>query len=125
MEQPLAFVIEDNSDLALVFSEAMVAAGYRVETFENGEDAMRRLELIAPAMIVLDFHLPGVTGPEILKYLHYSERFWQTRIIIASADEHLAKQYRSWVTLVLLKPISMVQLRDLAQRYLKPAQAAD
>lgn len=115
----LAFVVEDNPDLALIFSEAVTAAGYQVETFEDGADAMRRLEETTPALVVLDLHLPGVTGPEILKFLHHNERFQKTRIMIASADERLAEQYRSWVTLVLLKPISMVQLRELAQRYLR------
>ncbi len=119
MDQPLALVIEDDEDLALVFTEAITAAGYQVETFYTGDQALKRLGQIVPYLVVLDLHLPGVTGLEILKYIRSDERMKATRVVIASADDHLAEMYRSQVTLVLLKPISMSQLRDLAQRFLQ------
>jgi CheY-like chemotaxis protein len=118
MEKTLAFVIEDDEDLALVFTESALAAGYQVETFHTGDEVMARLAEVTPYLIILDLHLPGITGPEILKRIQINEQWRTIKVIIASADDRLAEQYRSQVAMVLLKPISMVQLRDLSQRLL-------
>jgi CheY-like chemotaxis protein len=124
MEKPLAFIIEDDKDLAFVFSEAITAAGYQVETFLDGNAAVARLSETIPYLVVLDLHLPGVTGPEIFKRIRSDQRLSETRIIIASADERLADQFRNQAALVLLKPISFVQLSSLAQRLLKKPAAS-
>jgi CheY-like chemotaxis protein len=119
MDKPLAFVIEDDQDLAFVFSAAISSAGYQVETFLDGSAAVERLATAVPYLVVLDLHLPGVTGPEIFRIIRSDPRLAEARIIIASADERLADTFRHQSALVLLKPISFVQLSGLAQRLLK------
>jgi CheY-like chemotaxis protein len=122
-EKPLAFIVEDDVDLAFVFSEAVSSAGYQVETFYNGKNVLDRLKETAPSLLVLDLHLPGITGPDIYRQIRSDSRLANLRVIIASADERLADQFRDHAALVLLKPISMIQLRDLAQRFIKrPSQ---
>ena len=109
-------IIEDDEDLATIFTEATQAAGYDVETIRAGDLALNRLHEIAPQLIVLDLHLPGVTGPQILKHIRGDERLKKAQVIIASADDRLAEYHRDKATMVMLKPISFVQLRDLAER---------
>jgi DNA-binding response OmpR family regulator len=118
-EKPLAFVVDDDIDLAFIFTEAVSSAGYQVETFHNGKDVLDRLNEAVPSLLVLDLHLPGITGPDIYKQIRADSRLSNLRVIIASADERLADQFRDHAALVLLKPISMIQLRDLAKRLLK------
>lgn len=116
MSKPLALVVEDDEDLATIFTEATLAAGYDVETTRTGDAAIARLAQIAPHLVVLDLHLPGVTGPQILKYMRADVRLRSARVLIASADQRLAEYSRDQATLILLKPISFSQLRDLAER---------
>lgn len=119
-DEPLsAFIIEDDEDLANIFTEAVTAAGFQVETFQEGNSALARLKEIVPYVVILDLHLPGVTGPEILRFIRSDERLKRTRVVIASADERLAEYTQDEYSLVLLKPISFMQLRDIADR-LKP-----
>lgn len=121
MPKPLALIVEDDEDLASIFSEATRAAGYEVETIRTGDAALARLGEVAPFMVVLDLHLPGITGPQILKYIREEDRLSKTLVLIASADDRLADYNRDKATMVLLKPISFVQLRDLTMR-LRPAE---
>ncbi len=114
--KPLALIVEDDEDLATIFTEATQAAGYDVETVRAGDLAISRLNEIVPDLIVLDLHLPVVTGPQILKHIRTDERLRKSLVIIASADDRLAEYHRDKATMVMLKPISFVQLRDLAQR---------
>ncbi len=116
--KPLAVVIEDDEDLAVVFAEAVRAAGYQAEYYHDGEQAVARLAQVTPYLVVLDLHLPGMTGLQILGQMRADERLKAARVIVASADDRLAESCRDKMTMVLLKPISLVQLRDLSQRLL-------
>jgi DNA-binding response OmpR family regulator len=112
----LAMIIEDNEDLAIIFAEALRAAGFETETIEDGQKAMERLDASVPAIVILDLHLPQVSGERLLRRIRKDHRFADTRVIIATADPRLADMLKDDADLVLLKPISFSQLRDLAAR---------
>jgi DNA-binding response OmpR family regulator len=116
IEKPLAFVIEDDKNLALAFAEAVEEAEYEVEILHDGKTAMERLATKTPAIIILDLHIPHIMGSEILEYIRSTERLQNVRVIIASADDHKAAELRGVADLVLLKPIGFRQLQQLASR---------
>lgn len=111
-----ALIVEDNPDLANVFGIALREAGFTIETIHDGEIALLKLATFTPDIIVLDLHLPNVSGEEILNYILGEDRFVNTRKIIASADHQLATKLEADGILVLIKPISFKQLRDLSTR---------
>ena len=111
-----ALVIEDDEDLSDIFVKALEAAGFNAEAIRDGELAQKRLEEATPRVIVLDMHLPHVDGSTLLKQIHANSAFANTKIILATADNVLAEIYRDKATIVLVKPISFSQLRDLSAR---------
>ena len=124
MPSPLALVIEDEIDLSDIFSEAVRAAGFSPQVINHGGVAQERLKELIPEMIILDLHLPGVDGPHLLEQIRADERLKNTKVIVTTADHQLASTLNGKATLVLLKPISFSQLRDLATR-LKALNLAD
>ncbi len=78
-----------------------------------------------PALIILDLHLPFLSGKDLLYYIRADQRFTQTRIMLTTADTVLAENLREEADLVLLKPISPGQLRDLAKRLRPPDMEGD
>jgi two-component system cell cycle response regulator DivK len=119
-----AFVIEDDEDLSTIFAEALQSAGYRVETLRDGALARKRLSENAPGLILLDMHLPHVSGADLLTGIRSDDRFARTMIVIATADARLGEEFRNIADFVLIKPISFIQLRDLTQRLHRPPAAA-
>jgi CheY-like chemotaxis protein len=111
-----ALVIEDNPDLSAIFVKALEAAGFTVEPIGDGEVAQKRLQEATPRVIVLDMHLPHVDGVTLLKQIHDNPALNNTKVILATADNVRAELYRDKATLVLVKPISFSQLRDLSAR---------
>ena len=111
-----ALIIEDDADLSEIFSKALQAAGFEVETILDGKTAQDRLKDTVPNVIVLDMHLPLVDGPTLLKQIHADERLRKARIIIATADSAQAEYYRDMATIVMIKPITFSQLRDISAR---------
>ena len=111
-----ALVIEDDPDQALIFSEALRAAGFEPEIVRDGRAALVRLEATAPSLVVLDLHMPHVVGKDLLYYIRTDERLADTRVILASGDYQLSQSLRDQADVVLLKPIGFDQLRDIASR---------
>jgi DNA-binding response OmpR family regulator len=111
-----AFVIEDDEDLSQIFTDALNAAGFQVETICDGAVAQKRLKEATPYLIILDMHLPNVDGSELLAQIRADERLKDARVIITTADALLGDYHRDSADLVLVKPISFSQLRDLTAR---------
>lgn len=111
-----ALIIEDDRAVANIYAEALRLAEYEPEIIHNGRDALNRMSEMVPTLILLDLHLPGVSGEEILQSARADVRLHNTVIIITTADPILAEVFREQVDLVLLKPISFAQLRDLTSR---------
>ena len=115
-----ALIIEDDEDLASIFAEALRGVGYEVEHIADGKLAAERLKSgAAPFIILLDMHLPHVSGGDLLAAIKEDNRFEKTTIIITTADALMGDMYREQADFVLIKPISFVQLRDITAR-LKP-----
>jgi CheY-like chemotaxis protein len=116
MSKPLALIVEDDEDLSTIFAGALAAAGYETEAVRDGRSAVERLSATAPAVVVLDLHLPHVSGEAILDEIRADLRLEQTRVIVTTADPRMAELLQEKADLVLIKPISFSQLRDLARR---------
>jgi CheY-like chemotaxis protein len=114
----LALIIEDDEDLANIFAEALRGVGFEVEIIDDGKTAKERLygSEAVPFLILLDMHLPRVSGGDLLADIKKDTRFNNTTVIITTADARMGETYGDQVDFVLIKPISFVQLRDLTSR---------
>ena len=117
-----AMIIEDNGDLAIIFSEILQAAGFDTDIVQDGDTALVLLKASRPDIIILDLHMPHVSGDAILERIRSDERLADTQVIIATADPRRANVLKDQTDLVLLKPITFGQLRDLTAR-LSPQSA--
>jgi DNA-binding response OmpR family regulator len=115
-ETHLAVIVEDEPNLSQIYIRAMEAAGFSPKAFLDGAEALNALKTLKPAAVVLDLHLPGVMGDEILRYIRSDERLAETKVIMITADSHMAAMLDVDTDLTLLKPVSYFQLRDLAKR---------
>jgi len=118
----LALIIEDDADLSFIFSEALRLAGLEVEPIRDGGKALARLAEVEPALIVLDMHLPHLSGMNVLRQIHSEPRLLNTRVIIATADAAIAEELHNKADVVLLKPLSPEQLVELAWRLVPGAK---
>ena len=116
MSNPLALIIEDDFDLSTIFAAALKASGFETEIVRDGRVAVQRLATATPDVVVLDLHLPHVAGTDILDQIRADARLTETRVIVTTADARMAEMLHDQADLVLVKPISFGQLRDLAGR---------
>lgn len=125
ISQSVAFIIEDNARLGDVFSRALEMFHITTELILDGRLALARLNEVEPDLIVLDLHLPYVSGDVILRAIRADKRLAHIPVILATADSRLADYMREQAEIVLLKPISPKELGVLAARLLAKTEGSD
>ena len=116
MNPRFALNVEDEPDLATIYSEALKAGGFETEIVYDGAVALQRLKEVNPMVVVLDLNLPHIAGTDILAQIRADERLAKTQVVIATADAAMAEMLGESADLVLLKPVSFMQLRMMAER---------
>lgn len=62
---PLLAVVDDDADVRIALTRLFSSAGYAVETFASGVDFLRSVEDHRPDCVVLDLHMPEMSGLEV------------------------------------------------------------
>ncbi|MBK9781973.1 MAG: response regulator [Anaerolineales bacterium] len=66
--KPIALIVEDDRDIVALFRHVLDIAGYQTGIVLDGKDAVDRLEVMRPNIVLLDLQLPRMSGIEkILK----------------------------------------------------------
>jgi DNA-binding response OmpR family regulator len=113
---PLALIVEDDRSLATLYAEALRQVHFNSVIALDGAVALAQVKALAPALIILDLHLPHISGIDILRQIRQDAALSATHVIVTTADAARAATVQDEADLVLIKPISVVQLRDLARR---------
>ncbi len=116
MDKPFALLIEDDRDVATLFRHVMDMAGYRAEIVYDGVEAMKRLAVLQPDLVLLDLQLPGISGVEILQKMRADERMKTIPVVVVTAYAYYAKSLPIEPDLFLLKPVDIHDLTSLVQR---------
>jgi CheY-like chemotaxis protein len=124
MTQPLVLIIEDDPQLSQIFTVALETQ-FSIEAIIDGNTALGRLEEVVPDIVVLDLHLPGSSGADVLAKIRGDERLAKVKVILATADARQADLLTNEADIVLLKPVSPVQLRAMATRLHPAASTKD
>ncbi len=110
---PLALVIEDDPKLSTIYDTVVKQAGYSTEIIRRGDEALKRLPLVSPSLILLDIHLPYVSGVELLKVIRTTEALAKTPVIVLTADIYLAESLEDQADYVIVKSFGVSRLREL------------
>ncbi len=122
------FAIDDEPDILELLSINIKKAGYDVETFEDSESLMKRLESKIPDLMVLDVMLPEVDGFEICRNIRNSNRYKQIPILMLTArgevtDKILGLEFGA--DDYMIKPFSprelVARIKSILRRTSKPA----
>ncbi len=114
--KPRALVIEDVKEQAVLFSQALEWAGYETAIANDGLEGLKRILETVPHLVLLDLHIPKISGEDVFEQIKKNPDLKHIKVILATGDSSLAEKLNESADLVLLKPIDLLQLRDLAAR---------
>ena len=88
-DQPRVLVVEDEPAQREVLAYNLEAEGFAVSRAENGEEALVLVEEVAPDAIVLDWMMPNMSGPELMRRLRKNTVMKDIPIIMLTARGEL------------------------------------
>lgn len=111
-------VVDDDSGVLDAVQLVLETEGWAVSTFPNGEDFLASLNSDAPDCLILDPHLPGLNGAEVIQAVSRGGRSIPTICLSARPDTPIAREVlANGAQAVLTKPVKAENLvgvvRDL------------
>ena len=91
---PTILVVDDSPTTQEMLRGILTAAGYRVETAESGDDAIRHLQRRQPAGMIVDVQMPGMDGFELTRRVKAKPEWRRVPVIILSALDSDADRRR-------------------------------
>jgi two-component system, OmpR family, phosphate regulon response regulator PhoB len=111
---PTVLVVEDEPAIRELLRVNLVDAGYEVRLAADAESAQRELATALPALLLLDWMLPGKSGLALAKELRGDPRLRELPIIMLTARTDEADKVaglEAWVDDYVTKPFSPRELK--------------
>ena len=104
---PCIAVVDDEAPVRTALGRLLRLADYEVAAFGCGEDFLASLAARVPACVILDIHMPGLSGLELQARLRATHQDIPVVFITASDDPALGQAVRDAHGVALLrKPFS-------------------
>lgn len=81
------FIVEDDESIRELVKVASEGYGYKVYAFERAEEALDKMKVTAPDLMIFDIMLPGMTGTDAVKFIRSEERYNKLPIIMLTAKD--------------------------------------
>ncbi len=118
---PTVLVVDDDPDILLTVEQILQSEGYTVLSARNGQEALNRLDVERPGVIILDLMMPVMDGFEFRRRL-LEHPASATPVIVVSADRDLARKAEALrVHGYLGKPFDLDDLLAAIQDLIGPA----
>jgi DNA-binding response OmpR family regulator len=128
-EQAIArvLVVDDEPDLVRILEFGLKAAGYHVDTANDGQEGLKKARDLKPDIILLDLMLPKLDGYKVCRLLKFDERYKHIPIMILSArtqegDQKLANEMGA--NRFMTKPYEFAEILEHIKALLKQSAAA-
>lgn len=121
--------VEDDPQMLSLLRRGLTYEGYQVDTAPSGEEALEKLEVAVPDLLILDVMLPGMDGTEVCKRLR---QFSSAPVLMLTAKRTVQDKvagFGSGADDYLVKPFALEELllrvKSLLRRSgVKPRQSA-
>ena len=115
-------LVDDEPDLIRATSFRLKHAGYQVLCLSEGKSALESLKNNKPDLVILDIHLPGMSGYEICQTIKSDDMLKHIPVIFFSATsstediEHKVKELQAQG--YIRKPFEPEELLAMVKKFL-------
>src|SRR3954453_16415900 len=111
-------LVEDDCDIGETVCEFVRAEGYEVTWAPDGIAALEHLRAgHRPALIVTDFMMPRLSGADLVQELRNNRQLAGIPVVVVSAVPELAAAAGIPPSVLVTKPVDLLQLMELVSRF--------
>jgi len=110
-------LVDDEESIHLLYREELEEEGYEVHSALSGEEALEKLHIIAPDLVILDINMPGMNGIDVLRRM--KEINQAMPVILSSAYQEFKQDLASWASDdYIVKSSNLDELKSAVRKYL-------
>ena len=110
-------LIDDEESIHLLYREEFEEEGYEVHSALSGEEALEKVALINPDLVILDINMPGMNGIDVLRRL--KEMNSKMPVILSSAYQEFKQDLASWASDdYIVKSSNLDEVKESVKRHL-------
>lgn len=106
-------LVDDDTELLMAYKNALLNAGFVVETLAQPLQLMQKLSEFRPDAVVLDYQMPGCDGLELGRLMRHDPNFMTLPIVFVSASPKAAAEQEMFTVVgnaFLAKPLDLYLL---------------
>lgn len=85
-EEKAKILVVDDDNLNLMFAQKLLGEEYSTDCVTSGREALEYLQNELPNLILLDLHMPEMSGFEVLEQIMKEERLKEIPVVFLTAD---------------------------------------
>ena len=121
---PRILVVDDDADIRDMLQFKLAKAGFEVHAEEDGETGLAAARQLQPDLILLDWMMPRLTGPEVVRELRQEETDTRVPVILLTAkaqETDVQRGFAAGADDYISKPFSPRELMSRVQALLARA----
>jgi DNA-binding NtrC family response regulator len=121
MAKNAILIVDDEKNIRLTVSQAIVSADREVQTAVNGEEALAKLQEKDFALVLLDLKMPGMDGMDVLRWIRANRP--QVPVVIVTAHgtiDSAVEAMKHGAVDYIQKPFSPREIRALVSKVVGP-----
>ncbi|GII06034.1 response regulator transcription factor [Planobispora takensis] len=114
-------VVEDDADIQFMISFLLKKAGHAVRTADDGHMALEKWAEERPDLVILDWMMPGLTGPEVCARIRGMPGGQDVAVLMLTAKsekDDVTEAFAAGVDDYMTKPFSPRELPDRVEALL-------
>jgi CheY-like chemotaxis protein len=120
MDPKTVLIADDDVDIRLVIRMRLERSAYCILESGSGQDALRLIQASMPDVVLLDWHMPDISGQELLSTLRADKTFDGIKVIVITGEDQAAREaVHHGAFASLLKPFGPQELIDTLQAALR------
>ena len=86
MEKPLILIVEDDEKSRRLMKDVLEHQGYAVMETDQGEIGLELIRKCHPQLVLMDIHLPGISGLDAIREIRADAAIAATPVIAVTAS---------------------------------------
>lgn len=121
-ERSPILIVDDIPDNCLLLQSFLESEGYEVDVAESGAEAIAKIELNRPTLVLLDVMMPGMNGYEVVENIRQNLQLVNLPILLVTGIDISAIPVveQTHVNGVIHKPVDFDQLLEKVQAFVLP-----
>jgi two-component system response regulator (stage 0 sporulation protein F) len=110
-------LVDDEEGIHFLYRNELEEEGYTVHSALSGEEALQKMQIESPDLVILDINMPGMNGIEVLRQI--KERNSKLPVIINTAYHEFKQHLGVWASDVyIMKSFNLDDLKATVHQYL-------